>query len=261
MSQVCREKVFRRGAFFDSRYDCFESRSKGDAWNHLLSLGVREAVDWIEEAVSGETSCDVQGEVLNIAACLAVPKLPPSVVRLVREEHEFRTDGATDELFARQGAARLARSAATREAFEVLIDFGLTHEGAVLQTSADAIADVSWTLIRSGNRDIVERLFSRALSASRQPHREGAIAGLHRLAITGQLHQDAADPLLRLACDESLPPCARGLALEAMGFLSPGTLGQEPPSVILDLARGSSGDANELMWSVTALACSSATHR
>jgi len=233
---------------FKSRFATVESRSKGDAWNHLLSLGTRAAVDWIEEAVSGETSGYVQGEVLNIAACLAVPKLPPSVVRLVRDEYEFRTDGDSEELSARLGAARLARSAATREAFDVLIDFGLTHEGAVFQTSADAIADVSWTLIRSGNSDIVERLFSRALNASRRPHREGAIAGLHRLAITGQLHQDAADPLLRLACDQSLSPYARGLALEAIGFLPFGTLGQEPPSVILDLARGSSGDAIELMW-------------
>ena len=64
----------------------------------------KEAIDLVENAVAGETSPHVQNDVLQCAACLALPRLPPSVVKLVTEEFNAQPNTDTGPFIARIGA-------------------------------------------------------------------------------------------------------------------------------------------------------------
>jgi hypothetical protein len=225
-----------------------ETRAKKDVWNHLLSVGAPRVVDWIEEAVRNETSLYVQSDVLECAACLALPHLPPSVETLVTEECnlEPKSDGAP--LIVRLSATDVARSAASLEAFEVLLNFGFTHRGSVLVSSVEAIEEVALTLFRSVGMDTRPILMARALEAPTQRQREGAIAALFAFAKSGHLEEKAIQTLLAAFCDGSLPLHSREQALEAIGYLPREAVQDNEVAFIRQIARGETDHPESSRW-------------
>lgn len=230
-----------------------ESRMKKDAWNHLLSLSATQAVELVENAVANETSPHVQNDVLECAACLAIPRLPPSVKRLITEEFDFQPDTDLGQFIARIGATAFARSSATPEAFKTLLDFGLTDQGAVLLNSLNAIGRVAVALVKRGETGIPAMLQAMALGASTIRRREGAVAGLYGLARAGQLGSESVAPLMIVVRDGSLPVFVRDQALETAGFLPKEAFDSEQLAYVIRLAHGGEGIQDSSQWRATEL--------
>ena len=241
-------QLARRDTGHDIGAVTVESRAKSDVWNHLLSLGSQHAFECCEEAIANERSPYVQSDVLECAACLAFSNLPRSVVRLVTEDFDAKRQGDARQFVARLAAAELARSAATFDSFNILLGFGLTHEGSILLSSLRAIQDVAVALVKAGNKEIPSMLCSMALDAAAERRREAAIAGLHALAMAGQLGDEAVMPLMDVVQNNSLPSYTRDEALEAIGFLPKGMINDEQLAFILQLARGGSQDSESSRW-------------
>lgn len=225
-----------------------QTRAKRAAWDHLLNLRARQTLDFVEEAVANETSPYVQGDVLERVACLAFRQLPPSVQRLVTEEFSCEPRGDTGQFAARLAAAQVARSAATPEAFDALLDFGLTHGGSTLISSMEAIGDVAVALVKAGNSEIPLELCSKALAASDVRHREGAIGGLLALAHARQMGKETVSPLMELVRDNSLSTYARARVLEAIGLLPRGVLDDEDAAYVLRLVSDPSQNRESTYW-------------
>ena len=211
----------------------------------------KEAVDLVENAVANETSPHVQNDVLECAACLTFSRLPPSVVKLVTEEFDAQPSADAGQFIARLGATALARSSATPEAFETLLGFGLTRQGAILLSSLDAIGRVAVVLTKGGDTSIPAALSAIALEAAMTRRREGAIAAIHALACAGQLGADAVAPLMAIIRDESLPVFVRDQALEAVGFLPKEAIDDDYVAYIVQLARGIHGSQESSQWRAT----------
>lgn len=202
-----------------SEFITTDVRQKVDAVETALMLGSDEPVQWLDDAVGQESGRYVQQMVLDVVASLRIDPLPRCIVELIREDLNVTAGEATSELFARTAAVRLAQSAGTREALFVLLECGLTYEGRVLRTTADAIADVALARVDAGDTDVPEQLLGRVFRGPLKRHRETAIGALCALAIHRKLNPDLGITLLSLFDDTSLKEHTRCRILEAIGFL------------------------------------------
>jgi hypothetical protein len=202
-------------------------------------------LEWVEEAVAAESNPYVQHWVLEIAACLALPRLPEKILHLITTEYDSPTRDESGGLFPHVGAIRLAHSATTPEAFEAILNFGLLREGHVLLSTGEAVADVAVALVHSGNAAVIEKLLTAALGEGPGRRRIVAVGALRDLAADGRLEGSHAGPLVRLAEDHSLDPYARRLALEALGFLPKGSV-KGVLSAVMEIMKD--GQDEELSW-------------
>jgi hypothetical protein len=216
--------ILRRDACEDTRltgqYVTTAVRRKVDAFETALGLGGEEPLKWLDDSVGRESNRHVQEMVLKAAAAFQIEPLPECVVTLVRNEFNATSDQA-GELVARAAATRLAQSAGTREAFDLLLQSGLTFNGSVLLTTAAALADVSIARIEAGDSDIKTRLLDQAVNGLAERHRDTAINALCVLASLKKLDASFSQPIVNLIDDKELKEHTRCKAIEALGFLPP----------------------------------------
>jgi len=158
-----------------------ESHSKEQAWKTLLYIGDAVALspDVFDQAVAQETSGHLQGQIMKLLACFRWAHLPQQVLKWITERVDLKQENASKELPARRGAEYVARSAATREAFEALLSSGLTFQSSLLQETAETLASVALSLMQQGEPGIIAALLD-SMEYGKEEHNR--IAAMHALA-------------------------------------------------------------------------------
>lgn len=215
--------VLRADAIGDSRltggFVTTEARRKQLAFETAICLSKPGVLDWLDAAVTNETSGYVQEMIFQSAACFRILKLPEMVTNLIVEECDISRADETDAFVARTGAILLAQSAGTRQAFDALCKFGFTYDGQVLRTTSDALSELANARIEAGDRDIVDILL-RMASLANTPKRQRE-AGIDALCsvITHARTENLTASLFALIDDPDLDGYSRRTAMEALGFL------------------------------------------
>lgn len=209
-----------------------EDNTKEKAWETLLRAGHSDALGWFESAVAPETSRYMQQRVMEWLSCFRFKQLPSTVLKWIMEEYDWppgKTHGR--EIARRMAATRMARSSASREAFEALLDFGLHSEGKAMMQSVYALTEVALHLIRDGDTKVVDRLVDTVVHPAQEHQRSAAAYAIERVA-------DAFPSLLLANVDRVIPeilneerqPHERSSLIRALAFLEgwklPGHLGK-----------------------------------
>jgi hypothetical protein len=216
-------EVLRQEAQQDTQYEGILTTSEIDqkrkAWNALLCLGYRDVLAWYEQTVAAETNPYLRQEISRLLADFCLDPLPPTVLRMVTEPFDAKAHGDSREWVARLAATEVAQSAATWEAFEALLSFGLTVDGRVLQNSADALAVVSIALTRAGKTSVVERLVETVVNGQEMRHRLAAASALEMIGNAGLLPEHHAPTLAALLSQEGRDRLELSELVAALGWL------------------------------------------
>ncbi len=197
-----------------------EMEQKELAFDCLLRLGEHRALEWLEPAVSHETSPFVRQKLIETFACFRCERLPESVLSWIVERYDETESGSMGTWAYRMAAIRVAANSPTLSAFEALLQFGLTYKGEPLTASIEALATVATALVAAGEKSIPDRLARVAESASEPHHRSAAVYALASLAYRGRLAKDHRGLLESLALNDELDVYTRGLAVA--GLAAPG---------------------------------------
>lgn len=195
-----------------------ETLQKESAWDAALVLGMSEALAWYEASVADEANPYVIQKINRLMACFKSDPLPQVVVEWVRNDYEVTRENS-GELFRRKSAIAIARTAASKEALDALLDFGLTYEGNVLLSSVDALAEVSFELIKHGEDGIVESLIQAIACEKREKQRNVAAGALVPLAAKGLLTENDVGRIQKLLEDPDLGVFAREYLVRTLGFV------------------------------------------
>lgn len=197
--------ILRHSACQDTRFAgrsaTHEMHTKEAAWGTLLRMGHAEALGWFEEAVSHETNAYLRGELCDLFACFCLDHLPDDVLVSITERYDAKlpdTTGRTSaEISIRLGAVKVAQGAASRQAFEALLECGLTFDEQPLLASVQALADVACALARKGELiSVAGRLVETVVQHSRFACRLAAARALETLAREQELPAPLLQPLL-----------------------------------------------------------------
>jgi hypothetical protein len=185
---------------FAGRYATHEMHTKEAAWGTLLRMGYAEALDWFEEAVSFETNPYLRGKLCDLFACFCLEPLPNDVRVSILERYDAQlpdtTGQVSGEISVRLGAVKVAQSAASKQAFDALLEYGLTMNGQPLLASVKALAEVTCALARKGERIwVTARLVETVTQHSRFACRLAAARALETLAGEQELPLDLLKPL------------------------------------------------------------------
>ncbi len=192
---------------------------KKKAWETLFRAGHKQALDWFCEAVEQETSGFIQQTIMEWFSVFRIEPLPEIVVQWIQEPYSIEP-GKVDsrKLAPRMAAIRMARSAASREAFCALLGFGLTVDGQVLEQSVEALADVALHLIRQGDVSVTEELLG-AIANGREHTRIAASYAFQQVAaFFPSLVLDHARKLVSAARDQSRKALERGTLVSTLGY-------------------------------------------
>ena len=216
---------FREDACQDTGRDIFattaEDRQKKVAWGVVLSTGYLDALDWFNEAVGHETGKLVQASIMELFACFRIEPLPEVVEQLIVDLYDAGLpDDDSRELSRRLSAVHMAKSSASNEAFQILLDFGLTFEGKVLRQSSIALAEVAVALARNDNKDIEKSLVNAVIERKEAHQSEAAAFALeHVVSVDGSLLSEKADSIVALLADENRQEYERSTLLTALSKL------------------------------------------
>jgi hypothetical protein len=223
-----------------------ETYVKREAWDTVLRARQPAALslDWFHGSVLNETNLFIRADIMDRLACFRLLPIPEQVIQWITEEFDsgkqedqLVSDG---ELFVRQGAIEIARSATTDQAFNALLNLGLTFNGQVLINSADALADVAITLLHSDqSTPIIGELIAKALQAPKVAQRIAAVGALDRLAARELVPGDSGALLESLLFDQELPDYIQSTVVGMLGILPNYRLGAHARQQISDWARNS----------------------
>jgi hypothetical protein len=158
---------------------------------------------------------------MSACAVLSLRALPRFVEDLVRNRFDAHGSEDSAEMFQREGAIRLARSAASWHALDALLCFGLTYRGEVLVSTANAVSDVAVHLAREDRTRVGQILMEVATSTSHETrHRVAAVHALRAIASWNLLDTHSIEALRTAVCDPALPVHTRIIALEACGMFA-----------------------------------------
>jgi hypothetical protein len=212
-----------------------ESHSKEQAWKTLLYIGdaVVLSPDVFDQAIAQETSGYLQGQIMKLLACFRWTHLPQQVLKWLTERVDLKQENASKELPPRRGAEYLARSAATREAFEALLSSGLTFQGSVLQETAETLASVALTLMREGEPGIVEALLDTMEYGKEEHNRIAAMHALSWAASSGYLPKHQIARIIVAFQDQQRSDFERSRVAPILGAIPRSDI----PSEVLELLR------------------------
>lgn len=216
------------------------SLSKESAWTALLHRGDPIVLDsdFFGKAVLGEESGYLRGNLMERLAAFRWVPLPQTVIELITQQIDLNHETASEELPVRKGATLMARSAATREAFEALLRFGFTFQGHASRDSATALASVALRLARRNEAGITEALIA-ALAADRARHqRLAALQALAMLASEGLLADRFISSIVDVAIDHRRELADRSGALDVLATLPADQLEPGVREVMRQLALG-----------------------
>lgn len=234
--------LLRRDACRDTKraglFQTPESMNKEQAWKIVLLLGHLPALTWFDEAVGSETSAYVRAYVEDLLACFRLDPLPARVREWIQQRIDLHRDNASEELAFRLGATQLAQSAASYEAFDTLVDFGVTWDGNASRDSGTALVSVATTRVRMGDTRIVGRLLGVALDRSSESwHHVAAALALQELSAMGRLPGEVIAQLEPLLFDESRELYERALYVSIFGQADRSQLDSSTLSLLTDWAR------------------------
>lgn len=192
---------------------------KQAAWRVLLRLGCEDVLTWFEEGVGGESNLYLRQALCDLLACFRLDPLPPDVVEWVTETLTIHPRSAPDEWGMKEAGVQIARSTASREAFEALLTCGLSIEGKAVKQAMDALADVAIELARNGDKAVVSDVLQ-ALENSKSPQQSEASAWtLEWLAANDLMPAEYRLKVAELISDESRDTFERSELVAALGYL------------------------------------------
>ena len=206
----------------DGYYPTTESLQKRTAWETLLRAGYNAILEWFNPAVEQEASRFEQGQIMDWLACFRINPLPNAVVHWVTQERDVQGDIDGREFARGFAAVRVARSAATQESFDALLDFGYTHKGQVILQSTEAIAEVALYLSQQDSTAIVTKLLAGLQSNVSRRKRLASADALRVLAnhqnVSALIKRHVND-ILPMVYEEQRDLLERGALIETLGYL------------------------------------------
>lgn len=212
---------------FVGRSATHEMHIKEAAWGILLRMGYAEALEWFEEAVSKETNPYLRGELCDLFACFRFEHLPNDVLVSLTERYDAkaadRTGKTSAEISVRLGAVKMAQSAASKQAFNALLECGLTFDGQPLLASVEALAEVACTLARSDeNTFVVKQLVEIVIHHSMPASHLAAARALETLTREQELAPSLLNPLMNvLFAQQDLDPFLSSIILSTIALQQP----------------------------------------
>lgn len=220
-------KVLKQDACTDTKHDLFAATTEGSikekTWETLFCLGIPEIFDWFEEAVVSETSRFMQQHIMEMFACLSVKSLPPQIHQWVCASIDLKDAGSDGRVHAQPFAAtQVARSAATFEAFESLLNFGFTHDGRPLTNSTNALGAVAVHLVQQNEGvRVVQTLVDAIVNKSKPEYQR--IAAAQTLAQIAQRDSEYLygflDQLLLVISDDNRSPLEKSSLITILSTL------------------------------------------
>jgi hypothetical protein len=152
---------------------------------------------------------------------ISFESLPGIIVKWITERHDEPSENKDSrEIMRRMAAVRMARSAATREAFDALLNFGFTLQGKALMQSVYALTEVALYLIGQGDTSIVDELVEAVLYRAEEHQRVAAVHALQYIATSfPPLLLRHAERIIPALYDTRREPHERGRLINALGNL------------------------------------------
>ena len=208
---------------FDGMVSTLEQVTKKTAWETLLRAGVAKTLSLFAPAVEDEEGKYIQKEIMDLLSHFRITPLPDPAVKWITERFDEPSAGIEDGRgFARRFAAvQMARSAATAEAFDALLNFGYTHQKQVMMQSIEALAEVAVHLAGKGDISAIDKLVERTVNSREGHQRLAAAAALEEIAaFESSLAKRYADQIVPLLFEEQRNDLEKGTLLSALGCLS-----------------------------------------
>ena len=218
-------ELLRHDACHDTGTDGFwttrEDMVKKKAWETLLRAGYAGGLEWFDEAVLSETGRFLQKSIIEWFALFRFDSLPATINKWITEEiDESFSNKDSREFMRRAAATRMARSSASREAFNMLANFGSTHDGKAMMHSVYALAEVALYLVRKGDESIVDELVQIVVHRTEEHQRTAAAYAIEHIASTfPSAVLKYTEQLVPILYDFKREPYERGTLLNALAHL------------------------------------------
>jgi hypothetical protein len=219
-------ELLRQDACQDTGVDGFwtteEDMVKKKAWETVLRAGHADALNWFDEAVVSETGRFLQQKIIECFALFRFESLPEIIMKWITEEYdELSARKDSREFMRRMAAFRMARSSASREAFDALLNFGFTHQGKAMMQSVYALTEVALHLIGNGDTSVVDELVEAAVDRAQEHQRAAAAYALDHIAFRfPSLLLKHADRIVPTLYDPRREHYERGTLISVLGQLS-----------------------------------------
>ena len=212
--------------------------SKEMALETLLRLGCSEVLDWFEPAVVNETNSFVRHKLCTYFACFRLDPLPESIMHWITEEYETGKQKPAEKWVFRLGAIDVAWSTASSQAFEALLNFGLTFEGSIPRKVVDAVADIAPILTRQGNSRVPGKLLEHLTTVGQKKRHQVVAAGaLEALSRHEALPEEFIPSLEKCLTDPGRDERQRALLASTFGFLPKRSLSSRVWQCLCELSK------------------------
>ena len=155
----------------------------------LLRLGRSELPDWYPEILAAQRNPYARHELLEAMAVFRFDDFPREVKNMISEVRDLKGGDGDAELLVRLSASRLVRSSGTLQAFNILLEPGLTYNGAVMRDTVEALADVSVELCEDPQmkEQVIGSLLGRLGRMESDPIESSICRALNALALAQKL--------------------------------------------------------------------------
>ena len=207
---------------YDGRAATPLSDLKAKTVTALLRLGRIELKDWFPQILESERRLFTAHDFVNALAILKFEPLPLQIAQFITEEIDLRQDEEA-KLILRLSAFRLARSAASEDAFATLLSPGLRYNGSIMLDTVEALADVSLQQARSEAQrgEVTAKLFAHLGPQYSEVVRSSASRAISAVALSGYLEPEDGHPLVDylLAREPSDDSYIHSQLVQALGCL------------------------------------------
>lgn len=167
-----------------------EGEEKLAALRTAFLIGTPELHAWLGPALAQEANAYLRQEFLELYAALRLTPLPDPIPRWITEKKELGREPADNiELMLRLAASRVARSAETDEAFDLLSRPGLTRDGSVMLETVEGLVSATLAIGEDpAHRErVLNRLFDTFSSPSTRAELSAACRAISAAAYRGWL--------------------------------------------------------------------------
>lgn len=208
----------------------------------LLQMVAADTFDaeFIDRAVLGETNAYA---LQSIASQLAASGPLPLSKQFCRQLSAKRSTELSDneEFFRNDGLLRLARVSPSYGVFNSLLMFQYLHDGKVLLSFVEAIADVAEELHRSGKKGVLDKLVETANDGLEEHNREAAIVACCELAERNHFREALSSHLWSWTMSVHMSPYTKAETISALRF-DEVTASRKQLDWLVEFARSSEGE-------------------
>lgn len=214
-----------------------EKSIKESALITLLKLEFSNLDLLFEKGIANESNKYMQHKIISILSCFCFESIPHSIEYWIKDIYEGDTRDDSGEFIVRMSAIQLARSAASIDAFNMLLNFGFTfNNGQVLQASADALSETSLWLVNNGDNDIINILVNTIINGNTIKQRQLVAETIAVLAERGKIPDKFLNNFLNLLEDDKRDDFEKSLIIYIAGFLSSKNLNKKYINLIANWA-------------------------